>query len=257
MDKLHGEIMKHYTSLIAVNIVLYAGFCMAGAEIKIVPTTVGDNSIVNAIKKHSNITQAYVNRWKPFDVWIVGPSLRSGVMNVINDYIRVCKSFDLARIEFEDEKALMQSMPINWTIGALCAALKNLKDQGMYALALVAQIDDGSGMYKKYSYKILNDTITSYITIIDHNKNLLKESCDALIKKREEKQVEMVKLALDKVTINEKRAKSWSDRFGVVKVINELIDIKPHIDNPLLLMTLYLVNKTIFSDSFNRSEESE
>lgn len=252
MDELHGEIMKRYINLIMINIVLCIGFCIVGAEVRIVPTTVGDNSIVNAIKKHSNITQAYVNRWKPFGLWIVGPSLRSGVMDTINGYIRVCKSLDFARIEFEDEKSLIQSVPVNWTIGAMCAALKNLKDQGMYALALIAQIDDGTEVIKE-----MTNLITSYVSIIDHNKNLLKERCDALIKKREEKQVEMVKLALDKVTINEKRAKSWADRFGIVKGMSELLSPKPEINDPFVLMALYLINRTLFSDSFNRSEENE
>jgi len=251
-DKMiYGEVMKHYISMMIAIITLNIGV-LVGAELKITPTTVGDNSIVNAIKQHSNITQAYVNRWKPFGLWIVGPSLRSGVFDAIINYIRVCKSLDLARVAFETEESLMQSFPINWTVGALCAALKNLKDQGMYALALIAQIDDGSGMYKKFSYKELSDTITSYLTTIDHNKNLLKERCDALVKMREEKRIELVKLAIDRATINEKKAKSWSDKFNVIKVVNEVFKpAEPTMPKALIGMALYIAQKVGLFDESN------
>jgi len=247
---IYGEVMKHYISMTIAIIILNMGV-LVGAEVKITPTTVGDNSIVNAIKQHSNITQAYVNRWKPFGLWIVGPSLRSGVFDAIINYIRVCKSLDLARVAFETEESLMKSFPINWTVGALCAALKNLKDQGMYALALLAQIDDGSGMYKKSSYKELSDTITSYITIIEHNKNLIKDTCDALVKMREEKRIGAVKLALDRVTISEKRAKSWSDKFNVVKGIKEVFTPQPTMPTALIGMALYVAQKVGLFDESN------
>ena len=250
--------MKHCISMVVAILLLNIGFRSMGAELKITPTTIGDNSIVNAIKQHSNITQAYVNRWKPFGLWIIGPSLRSGVFDAIINYIRVCKSLDLARVAFETEESLMQSFPINWTISALCAALKNLKDQGMYALALVAQIDDGSGMYQKSSYKELSDTITSYLTTIDHNKNLLKERCDGLVKMREEKRIGAVKLALDRVTISEKRAKSWSDKFSIVKNINELFKpAEPKMPTVLIGMALYVAQKVGLFDESNISRENE
>jgi|SRR4030095_2740040 len=256
VEKIYGEVMKHCISAVVAILLFNVAFCSMGAEVKIVPTTIGDNSIVNAIKQHSNITQAYVNRWKPFGLWVVGPSLRSGVMDAISNYIRVCKSLDLARVAFETEESLMQSFPINWTVGALCAALKNLKDQGMCALALVAQIDDGSGMYKKSSYKELSDTIALYLATIDHNKNLLKERCDALVKMREEKRIGAVKLALDRVTISEKRAKSWSDQFNVVKVINEVLKPGPTMPTALIGMALYVAQKVGLFDESNIIEDN-
>jgi hypothetical protein len=186
----------------------------------IIPTTVGDNSIVHAIQQYSNITKEYVNRWKPFGLWIVGPTLRTGAVEAIKNYINVCKSLKLAHYSFPDEKSLKSAFPINWSIGALCAALKNLKDQGINALALIAQVGANSD-----DVKGLDAVITSYLAIIEHNKNVLKANCAALIKKRAEKKQVAVKLALDKATISEKKAKSWADRFGIVKEIPSLVAI--------------------------------
>src|SRR5438445_972806 len=124
--------MKRCINTIVATIVLSLCSYTFGSQpthYTIIPTTVGDNSIVNAIKQYSNITQAYVNKWKPFNVWIIGPSMRSGVVDSVNNYIRVCKGLKLAHISFEDEASLRSAFPINWTVEALCAALKNLQEQ--------------------------------------------------------------------------------------------------------------------------------
>jgi hypothetical protein len=214
--------MKYYIQLtvaiIGLNIGSYSVCSQLNTPYSLKLITVGDNAIVNAIKQYSNITESYVNKWKPFGLWLIGPSIRAGVVNVINNYIRVCKGLKLANYSFTDEVSLREAFPVNWTIGALCLALKNLKEQAMKSLALVEQVGAESG-----DVKGIDSTITSYMAIIDHNRNVLKPACAALTAKKIAKEAEAVKLALDKATINEKKVKSWADKFGIVKTINMLI----------------------------------
>jgi hypothetical protein len=171
-------------------------------------------SIVRAIQRYSNITANYVNKWRPLGAWVIGSSLRSGVIDAINNYINVCKSLKLAHYAFDDEQSLKSAFPINWTVGALCMALKNLKEQGMNALALVAQVGGDE-------VKGLDTVITSYISIIDHNRNVLKSACAALAAKNAEK----VKLAIDKATIKGKTLKLLADKLDIANTLKGLFDL--------------------------------
>jgi hypothetical protein len=241
--------MKRCINTIVATIALSVGSYAVGSSSAklyiIVPTTVGDNSIVRAIQQYSNITESYVNKWRPFGLWVIGSSLRSGVVDAINNYIKVCKSLKLAHYKFPDEESLRAAFPINWTLGALCMALRNLKEQGMNALALVGQVngDDVQG---------LDAVIASYLSIIDHNRNVLKAACTALVQKRAEKQAEAVKLALDEATINEKRSKSWADKFNVLKTINVLMDPS---SSAALLGLYYFAAKIGSSNTSNSVKE--
>src|ERR1700733_3671349 len=98
--------MKHYLTMTIAIIAINCGFYSWSAQpdtsrsiaspYTIVPTTVGNNSIVNAIQQYSHITQADVNRWKPFNAWFIGSSIRSSVIEKIKNYIKVCMSLKLA-----------------------------------------------------------------------------------------------------------------------------------------------------------------
>ena len=210
--------MKRCINTIVVTIALSLGSYLVGSYYTIIPTTVGDMSLVKAIQHYSNITTSYVNKWRPLGLWIIGASLRSGVVDSINNYIKVCKSLKLANYKFPDEGSLRIAFPINWTIGALCMALKNLKEQGMNALALVAQVngDDVQG---------LDNVITSYLAIIDHNREILKASCVELMKKRMEKKEEQMKDVLARATIDEKKWKNATAKAKIVGEVSGAIDI--------------------------------
>lgn len=245
----NGEVMKRCINPIVAIIVLSLGFNAVGSSsdqsYTIVPTTVGDNSIVKAIQHYSNITESYVNKWRPFGLWIIGPSLRSGVVDSINNYIRVCKSLKLAHYRFSDEESLRAAFPINWTVGALCAALKNLKEQGMNALALIAQV--GSDEVKR-----LDAIITSYLSIIDHNRNVLKATCTELMKKRREKKEELMKGVLAQATIKEKQWKNATAQVKIVDDIKKVADfVQSGVPTALLGVGLYLLNKTGVFDTYN------
>lgn len=248
--------MKRCINTIVATIALSLCSYTFGSQLThytIIPTTVGDNAIVNAIKQYSNITQAYVNKWKPFNVWIIGSSLRSGVIDAINNYIRVCKSLKLAHVRFEDEASLRSAFPINWTLGALCAALKNLKEQGMNALALIAQVGVNSN-----DVKGLDDIITSYIAIIDHNRNVLKPTCTELMKKRMEKQEKIMKNVLAQAEIEEKKWDKATAQVKIVEGVETLASIltatgdKSSQPKALLGMALfYLANKAGVFNALN------
>jgi hypothetical protein len=215
--------MKRYLTMTVATILVSFGSYSWSAEgnpqfmgslYNIVPTTVGDNSIVNAIKGYSNITQADVNRWKPLNAWFVGASIRAGVVEKIKNYIKVCMSLKLAHHAFDDEASLRDAFPIHWSTRALCAALKNLKDQGLYALALLAQIGIDSEDVKGWA-----DVISSHITTIEHNRDLLKISCTLLAKKKETKETEAIKLALDRIKLEEMKAKAVTAQLNIIKTV--------------------------------------
>jgi len=239
---------------IALSLASYSLSSSSDQPYVIIPTTVGDNSIVHAIQQHSNITQGYVNRWKPFQLWLIGPSLRAGVIAAIKNYIGVCKSLKLAHYSFPDEESLKSAFPINWSIGALCAALKNLKDQGINALALIAQVGANSD-----DVKGLDAVITSYLAIIEHNREIFKNACVALVKARAEKQKTLAESALAHAELSEKHWEKASSQVDIVKGLAEIADIakKGTASTPVALlgMALYLLNRTGFLGTVSSPEE--
>ena len=243
--------MKRCINTIVVTIALSLGSYLVGSYYTIIPTTVGDMSLVKAIQQYSNITTNYVNKWRPLGLWIIGPSLRSGVVNAINNYIKVCKSLKLANYRFPDEGSLRITITINWTIGALCMALKNLKEQGMNALALVAQVngDDVQG---------LDNVIASYVATIDHNREILKESCIELMKKRMEKKDKIMKDVLAHAEIEEKKWDKATAQVEIVEGFGKLAGIiatKSEENSPSKALwgmaLLYLANKAGVFNTLN------
>lgn len=257
--------MKYYG-----NVFLAALFCCLGFDslsgdksldplFVIIPTTVGDNSVVNAVKQYSDITQDDINKWKPFQLWLVGNMIRTKVIDKVKNYIKVCASLKLAHQAFVDEKSLRDAFPLNWTTRSLCAALKNLKEQGMGALALVAQV----GINSK-DLEGATEQIHSYITIIEHNRGLLKSTCAGLIKKKEVKETETLKLALDKVKLEEMKAKVVSAKLGIVqnvggKALENIADVivkgaMQSAPATLLGIVLYFASKFGVFNSVDRGE---
>ena len=190
----------------------------SGLLYTIIPTTVGDNAVVDAIKQHSDITEHDVNRWKPFGLWFVGASIGMWVEGKIRNYIDVCKSIELADKAFQDESSLRALFPINWSMQGICIALKNLKDQGLNALALVAQLATSStaGVRQKSLISQWQSEIANHIKNIDHNRELLKNTCTELMKREREKIAESIKFETDMVKLDELRSKAVSARMGIV-----------------------------------------
>ena len=82
--------MKHHTIVLLMVILGNYGFCLAIAEMPhaIMVTTVGENNIVNAIQKYSNITEYDVNRWKLSAVPFVGQYIRNGIKEKIRNFVK-------------------------------------------------------------------------------------------------------------------------------------------------------------------------
>ena len=67
--------MKHYIKTLSFVFFACSGLnieCVSVAPVKIVPTTEGEESIVNAIKEYSNITEADVNQYKLLKLGTLG-----------------------------------------------------------------------------------------------------------------------------------------------------------------------------------------
>ncbi len=72
---INGVCMKRYIAMLAfvlfVNCGSYTG-SVFGVSVRIVPTTEGEDSIVDAIKQYSNVTEADVKQYKLLKLGSVG-----------------------------------------------------------------------------------------------------------------------------------------------------------------------------------------
>lgn len=59
-----GDVMKRYSNVLLFAFLAQLGLFNIMYAVKIVPTTLGDNAIVDAIKRYSDLSEADVNQWK-------------------------------------------------------------------------------------------------------------------------------------------------------------------------------------------------
>jgi hypothetical protein len=87
----------------------------------------------------------------------------------------VCESINLANQIFQTGGQLIQSVPANWKMNAICLALQNLELQGDCALALLAKIGTLTTEEEKW-----DTTLNGYLKIIQWNRGLLGTQCNAI-----------------------------------------------------------------------------
>jgi len=151
----------------------------------------GPDAIVQAIKQHSDITEADVNRWTFSWVPFVGSTIRDVKINKVKKFLAVCTDFPLANITYTSTENLVSALTwqnISSNYKEICSALKNLQDQASYASRLLNQVQDSSNNDIPV-YRILLGKFTNNIGA---NINRMTDICSG-VKVRKKSKMEVLR----------------------------------------------------------------
>lgn len=143
----------------------------------LVIATSGEDRIVDAIKRHSDLTEADEKRWTFYWVPFVGSSIHDGLITKVRDFMRVCRGLEIAKSWFNNQDVLMA-----WFRGhdivEICKALDNLSKQGGYAKAVLGQVGTvgEKNLYEK--------ELDKFIENIKINKQLMSHACNRIKQQR-------------------------------------------------------------------------
>jgi hypothetical protein len=201
---------RHIIGLVMVMFGSYGSYFAIGERpYTIVVTTSGENNIVDAIQKYSNLTKYDEDRWKFSQVPFVGQYIRNGIREKIRNFIKVCQNLNLVNTIFQNGQQLIQAVPANWKIAAICRAFDSLESQGDSALALLGQIgvmsSEEQGWYEAINGKPAfhgQPGHVGYLKIIEWNKGLLAVQCQAIAQNRESKEQRDLRNARNKYEAN-------------------------------------------------------
>jgi len=171
----------------------------------------GDDALVQAIQQYSNITKADVDRWKYSWAPFLGSYVRGGVMDKIRNFVIVCNSLDFIPRKFQSGDDLMGNVKdANWTYQRICLALRNLENQGEYALALFGKFGTIGQQEQQLKY-----AINEYIKNIRHNRLIL--GCSNLKEQKKDKEVKKLKEEENKLKYNKLWWQNMQLRWKVAK----------------------------------------
>lgn len=183
----------------------------AAATYDIQITGYGDDALVQAIQQYSNITKADVDRWKYSWAPFLGGYVRGSIMDKIRNFVRVCNSLTFVIPKFQSGDDLMNNVnDANWTYQRICLALRNLENQGEYALALFGKFGT-IGREEQQS----KDAINNYVKNIRHNRSIL--GCSNLKEQKKDKEAKKLKEEENKLKYNKLWWQNMALRWKVAK----------------------------------------
>lgn len=168
--------MKSFMQIIAIGFM--GSFLFVSTTVspmgtyKIEITTTEENALVTAIQQYSNLTKADVDAWKFSWAPLIGRYFRGRIIDKINNFVKVCQSLLFVKYSFGNEVHLRGYregdiyVPASWDITMICLALNNMREQAIYALALLAQVGTSEETE-------LKEKINLYLTNINYNKTRL------------------------------------------------------------------------------------
>ena len=174
----------------------------------------GKEALVDAIKRYSDITKKDVNKWKYSWVPGLGGYVRSGIIDKISKFIAVCEDMPIAKNKFSTSEDLWSQVPVNWNINRVCLALKNLEQQGDYALSLFGSIEVSGTTEEKWF-----DSIQEYIKNIRHNRSML--GCSQLKESKQEKEDRQQNSELQKLLFNTVWWKNVQLKWKIAKEVGQ------------------------------------
>lgn len=143
----------------------------------LVIATSGEDRIVDAIKRHSDLTEADEKRWTFSLIPYIGSTIHDGLIVKVRDFMRVCRGLELAKSWFNNQDVLMAWFR-GYEIVEVCMALDNLSQQGKYAKAVLGKV--GTVGEKNLYEKELDE----FIENIKINKQLMSHACNRIKQQR-------------------------------------------------------------------------
>jgi hypothetical protein len=185
--------MKHYKIILVMVFFVNYGLSVSADAFQgdataytISITTIGDDTIVDAIKRYSDIAETDVARWGYSWIPLVGSNIRDGMIVKVRDFMRVCRGL------FKDSTSLMSWRSL-YDDTQVCRALNYLYKQGESARALLGRFGTQG---EKYLY---NTELNTFIGYIKDNKKLMAGICDQIKAKKEVKSQKQVKTQRDQL----------------------------------------------------------
>lgn len=208
------RVYKRFLEIVFfMNIVFFSlGAAQVPYDIQI--TTYGEDALVQAIQRYSNLTKADVDRWKFSWAPFVGDYIRSSMIEKISNLVKACQSLVFVHYWFQKSSDLLARLPAHWNITRVCLALKNVEKQAEYALALLSQL--GTLTEEEKQWKIL---INIYIKYIQHNKQLL--GCVQLQQTQQTKDARKLQIEKDRQEFNKLYWKSFAIKWKMAKDVSQ------------------------------------